>query len=98
MFMLTMMMMMMTMETMMMIKVSANQPNLACDCLAQVVQKPDNFIWWVRHYSGSKICFTLNVVQGFSTLPNLAVVRVCMFTCTRGNTCTEIFAQIETVG
>ena len=37
----------------------------------------------------------LNVVQVFCTLPNLAVVRVCLFACTRGNT--EIFAQIETV-
>ena len=61
-----------------------------------VVQRPDNFIQWIRHYSGSKIYFTLNVVQGFHTLPNLAVVRVCIFACTLGNT--EIFAQIETVG
>ena len=30
----------------------------------------------------------------FSSLPNLIVVRVCIFACTRGNT--EIFAQIET--
>ena len=63
--------------------------------LVPVVQSPDNFIRWIRHYSASKIYFTLNVVQGFRTLPNLAVVRVCIFTCTRGNT--EIFAQIETV-
>ena len=47
-------------------------------------------------YSGSKIYFPLNVVQGFRTLPNLAVVRVCIFAGTRRNT--EIFAQIETVG
>ena len=46
--------------------------------------------------SGSKIYFRLNVVQGFRTLPNLAVVRVCIFAVTRGNT--ETFAQIETVG
>ena len=59
------------------------------------VQRPDNFIQLIRHYSGSKIYFTLNVVQGFRTLPNIAVVRVCIFTCTRGNT--EIFAQIEIV-
>ena len=64
--------------------------------LAPVVQRPDNFIRWIRHYSCSKIYFTLNVVQGFCTLPNLTVARVCIFTCTRGNT--EIFAQIETVG
>ena len=63
---------------------------------APVVQRPDNFIRGIRHYSGSKIYFTLNVVQGFRTIPNLAVVRVCIFACTRGNT--EIFAQIETVG
>ena len=63
---------------------------------APVVQRPDNFIRWIRHYSGSKIYFTLNVVQGFLTLPNLAVVRVCIFAYTRGNT--ETFAQIETVG
>ena len=66
------------------------------DNLAPVVQRPDNFIRWIRHYSGSKIYFTLNVVQGFGTLPNLTVVGVCIFACTRGNT--EIFAQIETVG
>ena len=42
--------------------------------LAPVVQRPDNFIRWIRHYSGSKIYFTLNVVQGFGTLPNLTVV------------------------
>ena len=64
--------------------------------LAPVVQRPDNFIRWIRLYSGSKIYFTLNVVHGFLTLPNLAVVRVCIFACKRGNT--EIFAQIETVG
>ena len=63
---------------------------------APVVERPDNFIRWIRHYSGSKIYFTLNVVQRFLTLPNLTVVRVCIFACTRGNT--EIFAQIETVG
>ena len=34
------------------------------------------FIRWIRHYSGSKIYFTLNVVQGFRTLPNLALVIV----------------------
>ena len=61
-----------------------------------VVQRPDNFIRWIRHYSGSKIYFTLNVAQGFRTLPDLAVGRVCIFACTRGNT--EIFAQIETFG
>ena len=54
--------------------------------LAPVVQRPDNFIRWIRHYSGSKISFTLNVVQGCRTLPNLTVVRVCIFACTRGNT------------
>ena len=64
--------------------------------LAPVVQRPDKFIRWIRHYAGSEIYFTLNVVQGFRTLPNLIVVRVCIFACTRGNT--EIFAQIETVG
>ena len=37
-------------------------------------------------------CPTLNVVQGFRTLANLAVVRVSIFACKRGNT--EIFAQI----
>ena len=37
-------------------------------------------------YSGSKIYFTLTVVKGFHTLPNLIVVRVCIFACTRGNT------------
>ena len=63
---------------------------------APVVQRPDNFIRWIRHYSVSKLCFTLNVVQGFSSLPNLTVVGVCIFACTRRNT--EIFAQIETVG
>ena len=63
---------------------------------APVVQRPHNFIRWIRHYSGFKIYFTLNVVQGFRTLPNLAVVRVFIFAYTRGNT--EIFAQIETVG
>ena len=42
---------------------------------APVVQRPDNFIRWIRHYSGSKIDFTLNVVQGFRTLPNLVVVK-----------------------
>ena len=46
---------------------------------APVVQRPDNFIRWIRHYSGSKIYFTLTVVEGFRTLPNLAVVRVCIF-------------------
>ena len=58
--------------------------------------KADNFIRWIRHYSGSEIYFMLNVVQGFRTLPDLTVVRVCIFACTRGNT--EIFAQIEAVG
>ena len=62
---------------------------------APVVQRPDNFIRWIRHYTGSKIYFTLNVVQGFCTLPNLTLVRVCIFACTRENT--EIFAQMETV-
>ena len=38
----------------------------------------------------------LNVVQGFRVLPNLVVVRVCIFACTRGNT--EILAQIEQLG
>ena len=38
--------------------------------LAPVVQRPDNFIRWIRHYSGSKTYFTLNVVQGFRTLLN----------------------------
>ena len=63
---------------------------------APVVQRPDNFIWWIRHYSESKIYFTLNIVQGFRTLSHLAVVGVCIFACRRGNT--EIVAQIETVG
>ena len=63
---------------------------------APVVQRPDNFICWIRHYSGFKIYFTFNVVQGFRTLPNLTVVRVCILACTRGNT--EIFSQIEIVG
>ena len=58
--------------------------------LAPVVQRPDNFIRWIRHYTGSKIYFTSNVVQGFHTLPNLTLVRVCIFACTRENT--EIFA------
>ena len=38
--------------------------------LAPVVQRPDNFIRWIRHSSASKIYFTLNVVQGFCTPPN----------------------------
>ena len=64
--------------------------------LAPVVQRPDNFIRWIRYYSGPKIIyFTLNVVQGFRTLPNVAMVRVCIFARKRGNA--EIFAQIETV-
>ena len=67
-----------------------------CIQQAPVVQRKDNFIRWIRHYSESKIYFTLNVVQDFRTLPNLAVVRVFIFAYTRGNT--EIFAQIETVG
>ena len=46
---------------------------------APVVQRPDNVIRRIRHYSGSKIYFTLNVVQGFGTLPNLTVVGVCIF-------------------
>ena len=71
-------------------------PLREANVLAPVVQRPDNFIRWIRLYSGSKIYFTLNVVQGFLTLPNLAVVRVCIFPCKRGNT--EIFARIETVG
>ena len=37
---------------------------------APVVQRPDKFIRWIRHSSASKIYFTLNVVQGFRTLPN----------------------------
>ena len=70
---------------------------ILCLSLEPVVQRLDNFIRWIRHSSASKIYFTLNVVQGFRTLPNLTVVRVCIFACTtRGNT--EIFAQIETVG
>ena len=36
--------------------------------LAPVVQRPDNLIRWIRHYSGSKIYFTLNILQGFRTL------------------------------
>ena len=63
---------------------------------APVVQRADNFIRWIRYYSGSKIYFRLNVVQGFCTPPDLAVVRVCIFAYTRGNT--EVFAHIETVG
>ena len=52
---------------------------------APVLQRTDN-------YSGFKIySVTLNVVHGFHTLPNLAVVGVCIFACTRRNT--EIFAQ-----
>ena len=70
--------------------------DLSSGGLAPVVQRPDNFIHWIRHYSVSKLYSTLNVEQGFSTLPNLTVVRVCIFACTRRNT--EIFAQIETVG
>ena len=46
---------------------------------APVVQRPDNFIRWIKHYSGSKIYFTLNVDQGFRTLTNLAVVRLCAY-------------------
>ena len=38
---------------------------------APVVQRPDTFIRWISHYSGSKIYLTLNVVQGFHTVPNL---------------------------
>ena len=38
--------------------------------LASVVQRPDNFIRWIRHFPASKIYFTLNVFQGFRTLPN----------------------------
>ena len=63
---------------------------------APVVQRPDNFIRWIRHFAVSKIYFTFNVVQGFPSLPNLTVVRVCIFAFTRGKT--EIFSQIETVG
>ena len=55
--------------------------------LGPVVQRPDNFIWWIRHHSRSKICFML---WTFST-----VVRVSIFAVTRGNI--EIFVQIETV-
>ena len=76
-------------------KFKKESQNLVDIAQAPVVQRPDNFIRWIRHYSGSKIYFTLNVVPIFRTLPNLAV-RVCIFTCMRGNT--EIFAQIETVG
>ena len=64
---------------------------------APVVQRLDNFFRWIRHFLGSKIYFTLNVVQGFHTLPNVAVVRGCILVCTQGNT-TELFAQIKTVG
>ena len=78
------------------IQINGNNNNFIIILLAPAVQRPDNFIWWIRHYLGSKIYFTLNVVQGFRTLPNLAVVRVCIFTCTRGNT--EIFAKTETDG
>ena len=49
---------------------------------APVVQRADNFIRWIRHSSGSKIYLRLNVVQGFCTLANLAVVRVYIFACT----------------
>ena len=63
---------------------------------APVVQRPDYFIRWIRHSSAPKIYFKFNVVQGIRTPPNLTVVRVCIFACTRGNT--EFFAQIETVG
>ena len=66
------------------------------DHLAPVVQRLDNFIRWIRRFSGSKKYFTLNVVQGFRTLPNYAVVRAFIFACTRGNT--EIFAHIKTGG
>ena len=45
--------------------------------MALVVQRPDNFIRWIRHYTRSKIYFTLNVVQGFCTLSNLTVAGVC---------------------
>ena len=38
--------------------------------LALVVQRPDNFIRWIRYSSASKIYFTLNVVQGFRTFSN----------------------------
>ena len=38
--------------------------------LAPVVQRPHNFIRWIRRFSGSKKYFTLNVVKGFRTLPN----------------------------
>ena len=55
--------------------------------LGPVVQRPDNFIRWIRHHSRSKICFML---WTFST-----VVRVSIFAVTRGNI--EIFVQIETV-
>ena len=71
-------------------------PMVASFLQAPVFQRPDNFIRWIRHYPGSKIYFKLNVVQGFGTLPNLTVVGVCIFACTRGKT--EIFAQIETLG
>ena len=37
---------------------------------APVVQRPDNFIRWIRHSLASKIYFKLNVFQGFRTLPN----------------------------
>ena len=58
----------------------------------------DKFIRWIRHYSGSKIYFTLNVVQGFHTLPNLTVVRVCIIRLHKRKINTEIFSQIEIEG
>ena len=72
------------------------QKYTASEVQAPVIQRPDNFIRWIRYYSECKIYFTLNVVQDFRTLPNLVAVGVCIFDCTRENT--EIFAQIETVG
>ena len=38
--------------------------------LITVVQRPNNFIRWIRNSSASKIYFTLNVFQGFRTLLN----------------------------
>ena len=72
---------------------SIQRPHLSTKAIHQapVVQKAENFNRWKSHFSGPKIYFTLNVVQGFPTLPNLhvAVVKVCVFACKRGDT--EIF-------
>ena len=61
---------------------------------APVVQRPDNFIRWIRHYSGSKIYFTFNVVQGFRTLPNLE----CAYSLIQEEILKSLPMQIETVG